>query len=65
MNVIIRVTSDKDGTPHYVNMNNVVYFCRPEGCTGTRLFFTSGEISHLLIRETPDQLLSQLAANTH
>ncbi len=61
MKIIIRVTSDKDGTEHYVNIDNVVYFTQPDGSSGTRLYFTSGEISHLVTRENPEQLLNQIA----
>lgn len=61
MKIIIRVTSDKDGTEHYVNIDNVVYFTQPDGSSSTRLYFTSGEISHLVTRENPEQLLNQIA----
>ncbi|MGB0467901.1 MAG: hypothetical protein ACPGF7_10305 [Pontibacterium sp.] len=58
MNIIIRVTSDKNGSPYFVNVHNIIHFTQAEGSTGTRLYFTSGEISHLVVKESPGQVLA-------
>ncbi|MCO4758293.1 MAG: hypothetical protein KC477_09730 [Oceanospirillaceae bacterium] len=60
MKIIIRVTSERDGTECYINTDNIVYFTQQDGETGTRLYFTSGEISHLIVKETPQHILQQI-----
>lgn len=60
MKIIIRVTSERDNTEYFVNTDNIVYFAQQAGETGTRLYFTSGEISHLIVNETPQHILQQI-----
>lgn len=60
MKIIIRVTSERDDTEYFVNTDNIVYFSQKQGESGTRLYFTSGEISHLVVKETPEHILQQI-----
>ncbi len=62
MNIIICVTALNDGAEHFVNVDNIVYFKANDDAQGTRIYFTNGEISHLVARESPVQIVAQINA---